>query len=99
MTRLALALALLATPVAADTPQLLACLPVASLNAALQTKYREQPAAEGIASNGAARLVIWANPDTGTWTAAVVGTSGTACLVGSGEGWEVAKPKREERAS
>ena len=93
------AVAAVAAACAQDQPRQIACLPLPALTERLLAKYGEQPAAEGITGNGAARLVIWANPNTGTWTAAVVVPAGTACLVGSGEGWEVAKVKHEERAS
>lgn len=79
--------------------QAVVCLQLTALNEALSSGHGERPAAEGIGSDGKSRLVVWANPDTGTWTAAVVLTSGKACLIGSGEGWEMAQPKREEQGS
>lgn len=79
--------------------QAVVCLRLTALNEALSSGHGERPAAEGIGSDGKSRLVVWANPDTGTWTAAVVLTSGKACLIGSGQGWEMAQPKREEQGS
>jgi hypothetical protein len=97
----ALILALLAAPAVAEQgkPELSFCTDLPTLSERLHAHFGEQTAAEGIASGGKERLVIWANPDTGTWTAAVVRTSRIACLTGSGSGWEAAKTKGEEQGS
>lgn len=99
MTRLALILAaaLLAAPAVAEAPA--TCFPLAVVSSALAKGHGERPSAGGVLSGGKGTLLVWANPDTGTWTAAVVTTTGVACVIGSGEGWEAAGPQPEGRAS
>lgn len=72
---------LLATPaVAQEAPQ---CGPAKEAFAALKEKFKETPAVIG-AINEQAALVIVTSPDGGTWTALVVRTDGTACLISKG---------------
>ena len=98
MTRTILALCLLPLAAQAEQPQL-TCLPAPAVTAAVARKYGERPSARGVTESGRAQLVVWSNPDTGSWTAAIVGTDGVACLIATGEGWETAKAKVEGRAS
>ena len=104
MTRTILALCLLTAGAQAQTPPVpvLPCMPLKALKAldqALADKHSERPAVSGIVLGGSARLVLWANTDTGTWTAAVVQPDGSACLVAAGSGWETMRTAAEGQGS
>lgn len=49
--------------------------------------YGESVQSLGVTDNGAV-IEMWANVDTGTWTAVVNLPDGTACVVASGVGFE-----------
>ncbi len=97
MTRLALILALIAAPAVAQ--EQVTCFPLPTLVKALADKHAEQPAVEGVATDGKMRLVLFANPDTGTWTAVTVRPNGFGCLEMAGSGFEMARPKPQGQPS
>jgi len=82
--RLALAvLALTAMPAMAQQP----CAPSRAAMAGVISggKYQEQPVIQGMASDGQYRFELWANPDTGTWTATMQQPNGMTCIVAAGD--------------
>jgi hypothetical protein len=91
MKRLILAAFLLATPAMAQ--EQVSCFPVPDLAKVLADKHAELPAVEGVATDGKMRLVLFANPETGTWTAVTIRPNGLGCLEMSGNGFELARPK------
>lgn len=101
MTRTILAFCLLTAGAQAQTPPVpvLPCMPLTALDQALADKHSERPAVSGIVLGGSARLVLWANTDTGTWTAAVVQPDGSACLVTAGNGWETLRATAQGQGS
>lgn len=58
----------------------------------LYERYGESLTVQGI--DGAGNVIaMFANPDTGTWTAFIVYPDGTACMASSGADFEFHKPK------
>jgi hypothetical protein len=55
--------------------------------AQLAGKYGETRRMMGLAANGAV-IEMFANDETGTWTATVTGPDGNTCLVASGRAFE-----------
>ena len=101
MTRTILAFCLLTGAAQAQQGPVpvLPCMPLKALDQALADKHSERPAVSGIVLGGSARLVLWANTDTGTWTAAVVQPDGSACLVAAGNGWETLRATAQGQGS
>ncbi len=58
----------------------------------LSTAYGESIVVRGIDGAGAV-VEMFANPDTGTWTALIVQPDGTACMVAAGGDFEFHSPK------
>lgn len=89
--RMAVAAALfvsIATPAFAQQ----ACAKRAVLLATLGDRYKEAPAAAGIAASGALVEVL-TSADGSTWTIIVSLPTGTSCLLAAGQDWqELAKP-------
>jgi hypothetical protein len=87
MHRIALASAVLtclASPVAAQAPR--PCAPDPAIPDRLASEYGEAVTGGGI--DAAGRLLrIFANLETGTWTAVVSTAEGISCVVSSGESW------------
>jgi hypothetical protein len=82
----AAAFAAFAAPASAAT-----CAPREEFVKALASQFNEKPIGMGLAGSGA-MVVLFVSP-AGTWTAATVSTTGSACLVGSGNNWtDVAPP-------
>ena len=98
MKYLALALALIATPAAAQQQ----CGPEVPVMKMLQESHGEVPFAEGVSKRGA-RIVIVVNPETQTYTVLAVSPNKIACLVDAGEGFQPAKvaekPSKEDSPS
>lgn len=65
------------------------CAPFAAIRDGLAETWSESVSVTGLASEGSA-LVIFASPETGTWTAVIVAPDGTGCVVASGSAFEVA---------
>ena len=85
MTRLAAALAILASPAGAT------CLPLADMGALLRT-FQEQPVMRGM--SGDLPVEWWIGP-AGTWTVLVIRPDGQACIVAAGtDGVAVTRPGR-----
>lgn len=58
----------------------------------LSERYGEALTVQGI--DGAGNVIaMFANPDTGTWTALIVYPDGNACMASSGQAFEYHKPK------
>jgi hypothetical protein len=53
----------------------------------LAVEFGEAPAARGIDAGGDL-VVIYANPETGTWTVLLALPNGPACIVSTGTSWE-----------
>lgn len=86
--RLALALILLASTASAGTP----CLPDFDAFAkALKDRFGEVPQVIGLMPKGRP-MVIFANPETGTWTAVIQSEQGTFCSPASGESFKAIPP-------
>lgn len=64
------------------------CAPFATMAAGLAANWGEVPRVRALASAGGA-LVIFANDDSGTWTAIVVNQDGIGCIAAFGEAFEV----------
>ena len=94
MHRIALAAlaALIASPAGAQSvPR----GPTPALAERLASEYGEAPAVGGVDATGRL-LVMYANAETGTWTAVLATAEGLSCIVSSGEGWSterVAAPR------
>lgn len=63
------------------------CGEKAAVEADLASKYGERPQSTGDMPNGTS-MTIWANRDTGTWTAVVTTPDGRACIPAAGQGYE-----------
>ncbi len=89
MTRLAIILALFASPAFAQSN----CGPRSTLVTALLDTYGETVQGLGMAANGAV-MEVFASDKTGTWTVAVTLPNGLVCLVATGSDYErvAAKP-------
>jgi hypothetical protein len=102
VTALAAAVGLSAEPAAAQAPPqtagALPCKPWQELAKELGRRYAERPVALGLQSNGNL-LQVFASEATGTWTLVTMHPSGTACLIGVGDSWEIlAKPDADPEA-
>lgn len=88
MLRLALVSMLIGSPAVAQ----MQCGGYADAVAFLFERYGETLTVQGI--DGAGNVIaMFANPDTGTWTAFIVYPDGTACMASSGADFEYHKPK------
>lgn len=67
------------------------CATDAQMKEILAGKYGESIAAQGLSLSGYI-VQFWANTDTGTWTAVIVGPDGTACIADQGGRVEISKP-------
>lgn len=87
MKTLALCFLLIGSPAIAQD-----CGGFADVTAYLSEEYGETVAVRGLDAAGNA-IVMFANPDTGTWTAFVVTPDGNACRVADGVAFEQLPPK------
>lgn len=62
------------------------CADAPSITTRLATEYGETPTVGGVDAAGRL-LIMFANVETGTWTAVVIAAEGLSCIVSSGEGW------------
>lgn len=76
--------AFLAAPVQAQTPQ---CMGLPDALTGLAQKYAEAPRVSGLTSTGA--LMIVTASEAGGFSVLLVSPDGTACMVASGEAFEV----------
>ena len=102
VTALAVAVGLSAEPTAAQPPAHAGgappCKPWRELAAELGRRYAERPVALGLQSNGNL-LQVFASEATGTWTLVTMHPSGTACLIGAGDSWDISpKPNADPEA-
>ncbi|WP_119458470.1 hypothetical protein [Rhodospirillaceae bacterium SYSU D60014] len=86
MRRLALLIVLLALPASA-VAEPTACSKRTEVVAHLAKKFKEAPAALGLASNGGL-LEVLTNGNGSTWTIIVTMPNGISCLVAAGEDWQ-----------
>ncbi len=63
-----------------------ACAPLKEMRSYLEERFSENVGAVLVVGDDGA-LVIFANPETETWSLVSVGTDGTACLIGAGVGF------------
>jgi hypothetical protein len=78
---------LAAMPARSQTPQ---CAGLPDALAALAMRYQESPHVQGLTSAGA-MMIITASPGGG-FSVLLVSPDGTACMVASGEGFDVIEP-------
>jgi hypothetical protein len=82
MTRLlVLLIAAACAPAHAQNPN---CAPYEMIVQGLSERYGERRVMSGLNPDGTL-VQMFANPETGTWTALIVQPIGTACMVASGE--------------
>jgi hypothetical protein len=87
MTRLALALALLAAPAMA---QPIACAPHDRLSHFLATAQGQTP--QSLALERSGQLIeTWADLETGHWTLVMIAPDGTACIIATGPLFQLAE--------
>lgn len=92
----AFALACIAAPAQAQSPQ---CGPFTELRTVLAKEHHEIELGGGIV-NDRAVMVVFVAPDGATWTMAILGTDGKACMVAHGVDWfQRSIPSSEERPS
>lgn len=92
--RIALAALAVLVTIASSTAsaQGVPCGPSQALTARLAGEYGEAVTGGGI--DAAGRLLrIFANAETGTWTAVVTSPEGLSCIVSSGENWANERPE------
>lgn len=95
MAAVLLALALLSTCAAAQSPQ--HCAPRAHVLERLMGKYGEAPVALGLAGDNSSVMELFASEETGTWTVSVTLSNGLTRLIATGQNFEwlpgVGRPK------
>jgi len=64
------------------------CGPYADLKKWLAEKYHEEPSGSGVTAQGKAALMIFASPGGESWTVAVLGQDGNACILADGQDFE-----------
>ncbi len=79
--------AALSFPVQAHTAGV--CVARSDLLPQLERKYGEVPVGVGVANGNLVELLT---SKSGTWTIIWTNPRGLACLIGSGEGWQVLEP-------
>ncbi len=68
-----------------------ACAPASEVIAQISgDKYREKPAFTATLSGSRLPIVVYANPETGTWTVLRLHPPGMACIVGAGRDFKAA---------
>jgi hypothetical protein len=67
------------------------CAVVDTVITALANRFGEELAA--VLATGQHTVQIYANPETGTWTAITVAPTGVACVRASGTGYKFIDPK------
>ena len=85
-----------AGPVGAQ--QTVACGLYEQIIKGLLLQYKELPTARGLAANGSL-IEILTSPDGETWTMIMMQPSGMACVMATGEGWQVKDYKAPEQGS
>lgn len=91
---LAAALAVLSVCAAHAQQSLVPCTVISAEEAErqLSENHGEVLRNSGLDARGSI-VVVWANPETGSWTLALVDATGTACIVGFGEFWQEYEPE------
>lgn len=83
--------ALTASAVAQEDPNH-PCMNYGDLRKAVAQNFGEAPAGSGIVETGKAVIMIFASPKGDTWTAAILGPDGNACVIAHGSDWEPVIP-------
>jgi hypothetical protein len=83
---------LMMVSVPARAQQAARCGNTAAIAEELASRFGEYPMATGSFEDGE-RMLLTANPDTGTWTALIVKPGGVSCMASAGIGFEVVAPK------
>lgn len=78
---------LMGTVAGAQEPTIPKCGPRADMTSQLAAKWGEMPVVMGTA--GTTAFIWFANPVTGTWTAAAVETNGQLCILTSGNNYRM----------
>ena len=73
----------------ADTQE---CMPFEETKKNLFAGHGEFITSVGVQQDGETMFTIFSNPETGTWTAVLVSSTGMACGVASGANWQVINP-------
>lgn len=81
-------LAIFGNPAAAQQP---ACTARTDVISHLGKKYKENPAAIGLANNGGV-IEVLSSKKGGTWTIIITMPNGMSCMIAAGENWQ-AVPK------
>lgn len=81
MRNLILAACLMATPLAAQSPQ---CGPREEVETFLRDKFGETRQSRAMTPSGAL-MEVWASLTTGTWTVTVTAPTGSTCIAMSGD--------------
>jgi hypothetical protein len=63
------------------------CYPRDEMLSGLKNKYQERTIAMGVTATGNL-MELLTSPEGRTWTLIMTLPSGTACMIGAGEGWE-----------
>ena len=94
---LALLLALMyviATPSRSQAPTQTPCGPTKQMTAMLKTNFGETPAIAGMA-NGNTPVLIFTNPNTGTFSITIRRPGGVTCIMTAGESWTAVDQGKE----
>lgn len=83
MIRLALALALIATPASA-----MLCGPSGKLAEILTENHHETVVGQGIGLDGASAVQVWASPGGKSFTIVLVRPQGLSCILADGAEWD-----------
>ena len=75
------------------------CAPIDAVNERLADQYGETLQTLATAQSGQTIVSQYANPETGTWTLLLVSPEGVACLVASGENWQLVQAELLKGAS
>lgn len=95
MTRMALILAALAAPAAAQQQSV--CAPRDGMVAFLAERYGETAQGLGLSVEGAV-VEVYASERTGTFTVLLTAPNGTSCIAAAGHGWSPGRQIRGEQA-
>ncbi len=77
---------------APDSAAQMACGSYDRMQEQLIQRYEEARVGRGLGSS-TVLIEVWASETTGTWTILKVYTTGMACVMASGEGWEIFEPE------
>jgi hypothetical protein len=88
-----LALTCLGGSAVAQTPGQAPCAPYEAYAEGLGKRFGERPVLHGVATGGGAEVIIFANPDSGTFSIGMRAPNGMFCLMMTGDGMTPAPGK------